>query len=210
MGWALVLIAIVAVIVAYVVIQETRAREHWRGLVRRGDVDTVRTLVVQQITDWREERPPAGMPASVWHGVESAELVEVSADAVRVSTAVEGQFAVVDGERREVSTALEQAMAVTAALAERLLYDIPDVRLDRVQVDIYTTFRPEQGPGEQRCILSTVADREAAGGVDWDEDPPEAIVRRFGGRYALDAQGQPLPVEPGPPAEAGSQVEEVG
>lgn len=196
MGWALIVIAIVVVVIAYVVIQETRAQEHWRGLVRRGDVDAVRTLVLQQVADWRKERPPAGMAASVWHGVESAEVVEVTPDAVRLSATAEGQFALVEGQRREVSTALEQAMAVTAALAERLLYDVPNVRLDRAQVDVYTTFRQEHGPGEQRCILSTVADRESAADVDWDEDPPEAIVRRFGGRCTRDAQGQPQAIEP--------------
>lgn len=213
MGWALIIIAIVVIVVAYVVIQETRAQEHWRGLVRRGDVNAVRTLVEQQIVDWRKERPPATMPPSVWHGVEGAELVEITRDAVRVSTSVEGQFAVVDGRRREVSTVLEQAMAVTAALAERLLYDIPNVRLERVQVDVYTTFRREQGPGEQRCVLSTVADRETAAEVDWGEEPPQAIVRRFGGRCALDAQGEAQPVDPAalaPEAEAGSKAEGVG
>lgn len=195
-GWGLLIIFILVLIVAYVIIQETRAQQHWRGLVAGGDVDAVRTLIEDQVEEWRRERPPRDMPASLWQGIQNAELLEVGADYARISTAAEGQYALMGGERREVSSPLDEAMRLTVKLADRFLYDVPNVRLDRVQVDVYTSFRQEHGLASQRCILSTVARRDVAADVDWDGAMPEEIVRQFGGVYRVDELGSPLSVEP--------------
>ena len=58
--------------------------------------------------------------------MQSAELVEVRPDGVRFSASADGQYASVDGERREVSGPLIEGMRVTAKLADMALYDIPN------------------------------------------------------------------------------------
>ncbi len=160
-----------------------------------GDVDAIRTLVGDEILRWKSMRMPKGVDASVWHGVQSAELTDVRSDGVRLSASAEGQFAVDGGQRREVSGPLRQGMAVTAKLADMVLYDIPNVKLDHAQVDIYSTFR-DAGGSSQRCILTTTARRDAADVLDWDELDAEDVVRTFGGRFSLDDRGQPLPIDP--------------
>ena len=183
------------VIVGWVIVQGTRAQLAWRKLVDAGDVDAIRTLVGEEITRWKSMRMPKGADASVWHGVQSAELIDVRPDGVRLSASAEGQFAVDGGQRREVSSALRQGMAVSAKLADMVLYDIPNVKLDHAQIDIYSTFRDAEGSAH-RCILTTTAKRELADVMDWDELDPEEIVRAFGGRYSLDDRGQALPIDP--------------
>ena len=76
-----------------------------------------------------------------------------------------------------------------------VLYDIPNVKLDHAQVDIYSTFRDAAG-SSQRCILTTMAHRDLADVVDWDELDAEEVVRAFGGRFSLDDRGQALPIDP--------------
>ena len=176
--------------------QETRAHLHWRGLAQAGDVDAIRALVADQLDAWRAGRPPRGVPANVWSAVQTAQVVGVGADFVRLSTGVEGQYAMVDGERAEVSSAFDEAARVTRKLGDLTLYDIPDLRLRYVQVDIYSTFRDEQERPQQRCILSTLIDRAAAGAFDWDGSTATDLVRTFRSRHRLSEAGIALPVEP--------------
>jgi len=182
-------------IVGWVIVQGTRAQLAWRKAVDAGDVDAIRTLVGDEITRWKSMRMPKGVDAAVWHGVQSAELIDVRPDGVRLSASAEGQFAVDGGTRREVSSALRQGMAVTAKLADMVLYDIPNVKLDHTQVDIYSTFRDAEGSA-QRCIITTTAKRDLADVMDWDELDAEEIVRAFGGRYSLDDRGQAQAIDP--------------
>jgi len=196
LAWGLLAVVLIALVIAYAVIQETRAQRHWRALVKAGDIDAIRTIVESEVNRWRTERMPRGVLPSVWHGVQTAELIEVGTDYVRAGCSAEGQYAVVGHRREEVSSALREAMKLTVKLADMLLYDIPNVELERVQVDAYTTFRGRSGAANQRCILSTLAQRSAAGEVDWENDPPEVIAERLGARYLLDNHGAALPIEP--------------
>jgi hypothetical protein len=192
-------VLLIFLIVGYVVIQGTRVQLAWRTRVEEGDVDAIHTLVSDEISRWKSARRPRDAEPSVWHGVQSAELLEVSPDGVRLSASAEGQYALVSGERREVSSALQEGMKLTAKLADMVLYDIPNVRLPYTQIDIYSTYRDEQG-ASQRCILSTKCDRETADDLDWDATDAAEIVRIFGGKYRLDDRGNPLPVAVDAPA----------
>jgi len=192
---AIGVVMLLFVVVGWVIVQGTRAQLAWRTLVEAGDIDAIRTLVAEELDRWKSMRMPKGTEASVWHGVQTAELVDVQPDGVRLSASAEGQYALVSGERREVSGALREGMKLTSKLADMTLYDIPNVKLDHVHVDIYTTYRNEAG-SSQRCVLSTLAARSVADGVDWDATDAEDIVRAFGGRYVLDDRGQPLPINP--------------
>jgi hypothetical protein len=182
-------------IVAFVIIQGTRAQLYWRQRAEAGDTEIITMLVTEELNRWKTARMPRGEQPSVWHGVQSAELAGVTPDTVRFSATAEGQYAMVEGQRREVSTALREGMKVTAKLADLALYDIPNVKLPFAQIDVYSTYRDDSG-GAQRCIISTLARREIADDLDWDEMDAEEVVRAFGGRYLLDDRGNALPIDP--------------
>lgn len=195
-GWAFLIIAIIVALITYVIVQEMRAQQHWRRLVEQGDLDAIRQIVQGEVERWREDRLPRDVPPSLWHGVQTAELVEVGRDYARLTCTAEGRYAMVDGQRREVSTALSEGMKLTARLADMFLYDIPNLRLDRVQIDVYTTFRDPRGAATQDCILSTLVRRSDAQYVDWEASSPEEIVAIFGGRFRRDQGGAAFPIEP--------------
>ena len=198
LGIGILMIALLFAFFGIVIFKETRTHRFWQRKVEEGDLDMITQLVQAEVSHWKLERPPKGMPASVWQGVQSVELVEIGADYIRVSTTAEPQFALVGGARRQVTSALDEAKRVAAKLAERLFYEIPHIRPARLQIDCYTTLQEPSGEVTQRCILSAVADRDAAAEVDWDSDPPEVIAERLGARYQLDARGDAQPIEPEP------------
>jgi len=193
------IVLLLFLIVAWVIVQGTRAQLAWRASVDAGDVSAIQTLVSEEVTRWKTARMPKGVATGLWHGVQSAELIDVKPQGVRLSASAEGQYAVVDGARREVTSALDEAFALTARLADMVMYDIPNVKLPYAQVDIYSTFRDESGAA-QRCIMSTLCERETADAIDWDEMSGEEIVRAFGGRFSLDDGGNPNPIDPDAPA----------
>jgi hypothetical protein len=121
--------------------------------------------------------------------------VEVAPGFVRVSAEAEGEYRLTDGRWVEIRNALQEGMAITAKAGEMLLYELPHFRPDRIQVDVYSTFRDPAGPARRVCILTTVAPRERARQVDWDEWAAEQIVDALGGRYRVGDAGQPLAVD---------------
>lgn len=181
--------------VGWVIMQGTRAQMAWRRGVEQGDVDTIRMLVSEEVLHWKSMRMPKGLRPSIWHGVQSAELVDVRPDGVRLSASADGQYASVDGERREVSGPLIEGMRVTAKLADIALYDIPNCKVAHVQIDIYSTYRDDHS-SSQRCIMTTTCQREVADALAWDEMDAEEVVRAFGGHFLLDDRGNPLAVNP--------------
>jgi hypothetical protein len=195
-GWGLLVVFIVMMLITYAIFQETRAQRHWRGLVAAGDLGAIRQMLEAEVERWKTERMPKGVAASLWHGVQTVELLEVGAGFARVSCGAEGQYALSDGQRREVSGALQEGMKLTVKLADMLLYDVPNLRLGQVQIDVYTTFREAAGGASQLCILSTLARRSEVEDLDWENTPPEEIVARLGGRFRADAHGAPQPIKP--------------
>lgn len=193
------MVMFVFLIIGYVVIQGTRVQLAWRTSVEQGDVDAIHTLVSEEVARWKAIRMPKGTSPAVWHGVQSVEVVEVAPDGIRVSALAEGEFASVSGERRQTSSAFRQGVQITARLADMVLYDIPNVRLDFAHVDIYSTYRDDRG-SVQRCIMSTRCPRTVANEIDWEEMDAEEIVRIFGGRFRLDDRGEALPIEVDAPA----------
>lgn len=191
-------ITLIFILLGYVLTQEMRAQRHWRGLVNGGDVDAIRQLVDEAMDGWRRGRPPKGISVSVWGGVQSAEIVEASSTYMRLSTAAEGQYAGLGGDRTEVSSPLDEGKKIFMKLAEMCLYDIPNIYFSQLQIDVYTTFRHEDGRAVQRCILSGVVERRSAAAWDWERDTPDAVVERVGATYILGPEGRPQPIEPVP------------
>ena len=200
MAWGLAvgmaIVALLFVFIAYILFKETRTHRFWQTRVEEGDLEMISQLVRVEVERWRMDRPPKGMSASVWGGIQGVELVDLGRDYLRASSTAEPRFAIVGGARRQVTSALDEGKRITAKLAERFFYDVPHVRLERVQIDCYTTFHAPGGEVDQRCILSTLARRADAAEIDWENDPPEAIAEQLGARYQLDGQGVALPFEP--------------
>jgi hypothetical protein len=196
--WGLAIVIFVFLIiflfVSWFMIQATRQQLHWRSRAAEGDVDAIQMMVSDEIDRWKTMKMPKGNDPTTWRSVQTAELIEVTPDSVRVSAVAEGQYALVGGQRRETSNSYREAVKTTAKLADMLFYDIPNVRLPRVRIDVYSTYRDETG-GAQQCIMTTTCDREIAAELDWDETSAEEIVASFGGRYRLDDRGNALPID---------------
>lgn len=198
MGWGILAVTLLGLFIGFVIVQEMFSQRHWRSLVSNGDRWAIRTLIEQEIERWRELRVPKGTDASLWHGIQTSEIAGVGRDFVHLICSAEGEYRVIDARRQEVSSPLEEGMMLAAALLERVFYDIPNVRLALIRVDVYTTFRSEAGAPEQLCILSTVADRIDADKLPWDELRATEIINRFESSYRLSDRGVALPIDPGP------------
>lgn len=208
--WALLGLAILFLIVAYIVIQGTRAAMAWRAAAEKGDVKVIRDIVEDSLKGWRSMKKPKEAPVDVWRGVQSADLVEVAPDFVRVSCQAESQYKMAGGQWVETSNPLQTGMQITAQVAEMLFYELPHFRPARIQIDVYTTFRVEDGIPTRACILSAEPNRERARDVDWDDWTGEEIADSLGARYRMGERGQPLPIdvrEPKPIEEAIAEQE---
>lgn len=202
MQWALLGLAVLFVIVAYIVIQGTRAALAWRKAAESGDAKVIRDILEDALNGWRSVKRPGTIPVEVWRGLQSAQAVDAGPGFVRVSCQAEGEYRQVDGRWQEIRNPLQEGFGVTAKAAEMLFYELGHLRPRRVQIDVYTSFREADAPPQLVCILSTDATREAARRVDWDEWTAEEIVDGLGGRYRLGDGGRPLPVEVAAPSQA--------
>jgi hypothetical protein len=209
-GWGILIITVISLFFGFAIVQETFRQRHWRNLVNGGDRWAIKTLVEEEIGRWRTMRMPKGMPPLLWHGIQSAEVISVGRDVITLMATAEAEYRVVGGKPQQVSTPLEEGMKVATALLERILYDVPNVRLSLVRVDVYTAFRAADGTTEQRCILSVVADRAIADHLPWEELRPEEIINRFESRYEVGPNGAALPIDPGPPLSDDDEGEAEG
>jgi hypothetical protein len=189
MEWGIAIILLLLLFTGYVIVQETRAQLRWRSLVEGGDVDAIRQLIESEIEAWHTQRVPKGTPALLWHGVQTVELLEVDAVSARVSCNAEGEYSMVRGTRVETSSPLIEGMKITKRIAEMMLYDIPNVKLDQAQIDVYTSFRSEGGVAEPRCILSTQVDRRAVEHIDWDETEAHDFAELTEARFVENGTG---------------------
>jgi hypothetical protein len=201
MQWAVLGIVLFGLFLTYIIFQETRAHHYWRGLVAKGDLNAIRMLLDQEIERWHTMRVPKGVPASVWHGIQTTELVAVGAEGAQVTCAADGEYRFSAGKPQEVTTPIDAAMRLAAKVAEMILYDVPNLHISEVRVDVYSTFHTPDGATEQRCILSVVADRGTADEIDWESLRPGEIVNRFESRYYVNERGIAEPFDPGDPLE---------
>ncbi len=197
--WALLVIFIHFLVLAYIIIQGTRAAMAWRKAAADGDTKVIRDIVEDCLEGWRSQKRPQPVSAEVWRGVQSLQLVHVEADFVRVSATAESDYKLVDGQWLEMRNSLQEGIAITARSAEMLFYELPHYRPERLQIDVYTTFRDESCASRRECVLSTETTRDGARAVDWDEWTPDQIVEELGGRYRLSDAGRPLAITVEPP-----------
>ena len=145
MQWILLGMAIVFLIVAYIVMQGTRAAMAWRKAADDGDVKIIGEIVEDSLIEWRSKKKPKEIAVDVWRGLQSTELVEVAADFVRVSCQAESEYRREGKSWVETANPIQTGMAITARVAEMVLYDLPHFRPARIQIDVYTTFRDGEG-----------------------------------------------------------------
>ena len=157
-------------------------------------------------------RAPRGVSAALWAGVQTAEVVAIGQDHVQLACGTEGEYRMAGGRREQVTSALDAAMRLAAKLVEMVLYDIPEVKIDRVRVDVYSTFGTREGLAEQRCILSTAASRAVANGIDFEGTASRAIIETLDSRFEIDESGRagaivPEPALPDEPGDASMPLE---
>src|SRR3990170_1019124 len=167
MEWGILAVTVIFVVVGYVVLQGTRASMAWRKAASGGDVDVIRQILEDAIASWRSARRPKDVAPDVWRGVQSVALVDAAPGGASVSCQVESEYRLLDGRWLEVSSPLQEGFAVTARLADMLLYDVPNLRLDSVRIDVHTTFRDADGTAERARILTTNVRRELARPGGW-------------------------------------------
>ncbi len=167
----------------------------WRNAAAAGDVKVIRDIVDGALSAWCSMKRPKDIAPEVWRGVQSMQIVEVAPEFVRVSCQAEGEYKLLNGRWVETANPLQEGMAITARALDMLLYELPHFKADRVQVDVYTTFREAAAKTRRVCILSTLTSREDAREVDWEEWTPVQIVDALGGRYHMGDFAQPLPIE---------------
>jgi len=181
-------------LVGWAVSTEMFQQRAWRQRVAQGDVAIIAALVEEALAAWRRERPPREIGAATWAGVNEAQIVAVAADGVTVSSSAEAEFRTEAGARVQVASALDAAITIAAKLADRLLYDVPNLRLGSVRVDIYSTFTESDGQPVQKPILTTIAERGIAEDLVWDALTPAEIVGRFQTNYDRGPTGQAQPI----------------
>jgi len=181
--------------VGWAVSTEMFQHRAWRRRVQSGDVDIVGALLLEALATWQRARPPKGTSANLWAGVQGAQLVAVDPDGATLSTSAEGEFRSEDGRRVQVSSALDEAIALAARICDMVLYDVPNLRLQFVRVDVYATFSEADGAPVQKPILTTTAERAVADSLTWEALTAAELLGRFETSYERAANGQPVPIE---------------
>lgn len=179
----------------------------WRRRVGEGDTAIIAALIEEAMATWRRSRPPRGTPAALWAGVQGAQLLALTTESATLSGSAEGEFRTEAGVRIQVTTALDEAIALAARLVDMMLYDVPNLQLRRARVDVYATFAGDQGAPVQRPILTTTADRPAADDLPWESLTAAEVLARFATTFQRAPNGQGLAIdlppvegEPPPPA----------
>jgi hypothetical protein len=191
----LLLFGVIFLGVGWAVSTEMFQHRAWRKRVESGDTDIVAALIEEALATWRRGRPPRGTTASLWAGIQAAQLVSVETDGVTLSTSAEGDFRTEGGTRVQVASALDEGIAVAARLLDMIMYDVPNLRLGYTRVDVYSTFTGADGTPSQLPILTVTAERATADDMTWEALTPEEILGRFDATYSRSPNGQPLPIE---------------
>ena len=188
-------VLIVFLFVGWAVSSEMFQQRAWRHRVESGDVDIVGALIEEALATWRRARPPKGTPSQLWAGVQGAQLVAVTTDSATLSGSAEPEFRTEGAARVQVSSALDEAIALAAKLIDMVMYDVPNLRLGSVRVDIYATFGGTDGAPVQKPILTTTADRLEADHLSWEALTPAEVLGRFTTRYERNEAGQGVPID---------------
>lgn len=202
-----VVIAFVFGGIGLLLFKEARTHRFWRRLVAENNMEAIRGIIDQEIERWKTQRPPKDVSAAVWAGVQGMDLIAATARYVRVSTSANPEFGAVNGAREQIATSLDTAYATALRLVEMIFYDVPNFRPAHVRVDIYTTFRSEDGVAQAHPILCIQADRADALSIDWSQ-PPRRLAAEFDTIADRAPNGEPRPIHL-PPDNPAWQEEDI-
>lgn len=189
------IVAATFLVVGWAVTTEMLQHRMWRRRVASGDTDIIAALIQQALASWRRARPPRNIAPATWAGIQTAELIAVEPDGATLSATAEGEFRTEAGQRVQVTSPLDEAIAIAAKLLDMMLYDVPNLRLSSVRIDVYTTFSEPDGTLTQRPILTTTADRAIADDLAWDALTPAELLGRFQSHYIRDPASRAVPVD---------------
>lgn len=187
-------IVVIFVGVGWAIATEMFQQRAWRNRVASGDTDIIGALIEEALEHWRRGRPPRDVPANLWAGVQAAQLVAVTPDSATLSAAAESAFRTENGQRTQVASALDEGIALASKLIDMMLYDVPNLRLGFVRVDVYSTFTGADGTPVQRPILTSTADRLVADDLPWETLTPAEVLARFETSYDAGEGGRPVPI----------------
>ncbi len=182
------------VLIGWVISTEMFQQRSWRRRVAAGDREIVEALILETLAAWRCARPPRDVPAFLWAGVQRAELAVAFADFAVVQSSAEGEFHTIEGRREQVTSTLDEARALAAKLVEMMLYDVPNISLSSIRVDVYSTFTVDGGAVLQQPILTTTAHRADVAGLDWEALAPAGILARFETVCEPTEDGRAIPI----------------
>ena len=165
--------------VGWVISTEMFQQVSWRRRVNSGDGEIVVALCEEALAGWRAVRPPRGVQAHLWASIQGAQLVAASTEQATVSTSAQGAFHTEAGARVQESTDIQAAMDVAARLLDMMMYDVPNLRLSSVRVDVYGTFTAADGIPQQRPILTTTAGRAIADSLEWESLALDELLEQF-------------------------------
>jgi hypothetical protein len=176
LGLAIVVILLVGVFLGFLVVQAKFAARKWRRVIAEGDRDALDELLDQTFEAWRMSRPPRGIAPADWRALHTAALVAADKDRCRVSLLADPDVRVVSGQRIEAGSAMDVARRAAVRMVERLVYEVPHVRFQDVQVDVYTDYRDAAGRTHSSCLLTTRASRQQVAEAPWGEaEAPEML-----------------------------------
>ncbi|MCH2657455.1 MAG: hypothetical protein MKZ81_00370 [Dehalococcoidia bacterium] len=176
LGLAFIIILLMTSIVGFAVVQAMFAAKKWRSVIAAGDYQALLQLLDMTFDEWRNSRPPRRTPPSDWRALHSVTLVAANHKYIRVSLLADADVQVVDGTRKEISNQYVVARRAAVRMVERLLYEVPHVKFDAVQVDICSEYRTASGETKQQNLLTTHVNRSVAALSDWDYGSPEDML----------------------------------
>ncbi len=177
--------------VGWAVSAEMYQQRWWRRKVAEGNVDIIGALINEAIGHWQRSRIPAEMPGSRWAAIQAVELVAVTPNAATLSTSVVPEYRTEEGRRIKVSSDLDEGVELAAKLLDLLMYDVPNLRLGEVRIDIFASL----GEAGQQPIVSAVAGRATADELNWEELSATEILSRFDTLVAEERNGAIIPIE---------------
>ena len=172
----IILTVLIGGTVGWVIVQSFFGHRYWRRAIAAGDETAMRAALLEALDTWRRMRPDRDVIPSDWRALQSAGIVAADSTRCRVSLLADPDIRVVDGVRDEVGGAIHVARRSAVMMAERLLYEIPLIRFDAVQVDVHTQYRDAEGVTESVCLLTTQLTREQGADTYWDELGFEEIL----------------------------------
>ncbi|MSP22424.1 MAG: hypothetical protein EXR66_05340 [Dehalococcoidia bacterium] len=168
MDLGILFFTILGLIFGGIVLQATFAAQQWRRSIAAGDMNVLREAVSNAMEAWRRQKPSRGFPPADWQALMSVAVVAMDQRRCRVSMLVTPDIRVVDNQRREVGRAIDVARRVTVRMAERVLYEVPHVRFEELQIDVYNSYVGADGESQSSCILVTRVDQPGAAAAPWD------------------------------------------